>query len=180
MVRPYFEEVQHFRNNGWLWTLIIFVSVAVMLPMFYGMYWQLIKGIPWGDKPLSDTGLIALSLFVMGSWGIAAALMLSMRLEVRIDTEGIHYRFIPIKRNWRHITKPQIMTYGVKKGFPLFTSGGFGHHRSIFLKTRSFRISGNQYLQVEVMDGEKILLGTQNAGEMERAMKKLMQVNESI
>jgi hypothetical protein len=150
-----------------------------MLPMLYGMYWQLIEGVPWGDKPLSDSELIGLSLFVMGCWGIAAAIMLSMRLEVKIDTSGVHYRLVPIKRKWRHITKAQIKAYSVKKGFPLFTSGGFGHHRSIFLKTRSFRISGNQYLQVEENDGEKILLGTQNPGEMERAMKKLMENERS-
>jgi hypothetical protein len=178
--RTYFEEIQRFRDNRWVWFLIAFASVAIMVPMFYGTYLQLITGVPWGDEPMSDQGLIALVMFVTFSWGLAIFIMLSLRLDLKIDEQGVHFRFFPVKRTWRIITRQQVAGYSIQKGFKLFESGGLGYHRNIFLNTRSYRITGGNYLRLELDNDEKVLLGTQNPGEIEWAMKKLMRVNETI
>jgi hypothetical protein len=178
--RPYFEEVQKFRDNAWIWVIVIAVSLSSILPLANGLYWQLYKGEPWGNEPLSNNGIIMVFSAVVVSLGIAAAMILLTKLEMKIDHEGIHYRFVPIKQKWQLITKDQIAEYKLVQRFKLFQSGGFGHHRNRLTKTRSFRIQGGKHLYLRLHNGEKLLLGTQNLEGIDWAMKKLMTINEPI
>jgi len=180
MSRPYFEEVQKFRDNRWMWVIVFGASLSSILPLANGLYWQLYKGELWGNEPLSNNGIIMLFLVVLISLGIASAVLLSMKLEVKIDHEGIHYRFVPIKPKWQLITKDQIAEYKLVPRFKLFQSGGVGHHRNRLTKTRSFRIQGGKHLYLRLHNGEKLLLGTQNLEGIEWAMKRLMTINEPI
>ena|SRR5688572_8822776 len=177
MNRVYFEEVQYFREHRWLVALILALGLAALIPIAYGLYWQVLKGQPWGDEPLSNTGLTLLFLFVMFSFGMAMFMFLTMKLELRIDEDGIHYRFFPIKNKWHLIPKNQIAEYRVEKKLRLFQTGGFGHHRNLFTKTRSYRFIGTSHLFLVLHTGEKIFLGTEKPGEAEWALKKMLTVN---
>lgn len=180
MSRNYFEDVQRVRDNAWIWMLIVGISLTALIPLIYGIYWQLVQREPWGDQPLSDEGLIFLFLFVLGSLALMTFLLLSLKMEMRIDDEGIHYRFVPIKNKWQLITKGEIAEYHYEKRFRFIDAPGFGHHRNRLSKTRSFRIRGGNHLSLKFHDGQKLLLGTQNLSGIEWAMKRLMNKNEVI
>lgn len=180
MNRPYFEETQSFRDSRWLWIVVVISFLVTLLPLVDGLYWQLVKGKPWGDKPLSDGGLLALTAFVLATWGLAMAVLISFRLDVRIDDSGVHYKVVPIKMKWQTAGREQILTYSVEKKFRLLQSGGFGYHRNRFTGTRSVRISGSYHLSLMLKNGNKLLLGTQNPDELDKAMKKLISQNELI
>ena len=180
MQRVYFEEVQAFRENRWVVALVIAVLLAALLPLAYGLHQQLVMGIPWGDKPMSDNGLIAMFLVVIVSVGIGAFMILSSRLEVKVDGDNLRYRYFPITPQWQLITRALIDSYSLEKGFRMFRSSGFGHHRSFLLRTRSYRIRGARYLSLKLKNGQTILLGTQNPEGLEWAMKKLMAKTETI
>jgi hypothetical protein len=178
MSRYYFEEVQRFRDQSWLLVLVLTISLGAIIPLIYGMYWQILQDVPWGDQPMSDTGMVVLFLFVILCMGVMAFMLLSMKLEVRLDEQGIHYRFIPLKNEWQLIRKDQISEYRFEKGMRLFTTGGVGYHRNVFTKTRSYRIFGSSCLSLKLNSGDKLLLGTRKPGEMEWALKKLITINQ--
>jgi hypothetical protein len=106
------------------------------------------------------------------------AILLSLKLELRIDKEGIHYRFVPIKNNWQVVKKEEIADYSLEKRFRFLDTAGFGHHRNRLAKTRSYRIRGGNHLVLKFHNGEKLLFGTQNLSGIEWAMKRLMSTNE--
>jgi len=50
-----FEEEQHFRQT-WLWMLPM--SLLLLLVFGFGLYQQLYLGKPFGNKPMSNDGLV--------------------------------------------------------------------------------------------------------------------------
>jgi hypothetical protein len=180
MSRIYFEEVQKFRDNAWIWILAIAISIATLLPLVNGAYVQLIRGEQWGDKPMSDTGLISLILFMTVTWGLLMLMLFSIKLETKIDEVGIHYRFFPILRQWKQITPNQIVEYKFEQRFRFVEAGGIGYHRNRLNNTRAFRISGRKHLYVKTVDNSKIRIGTQNLEGIEWAMKRLMNKPENF
>lgn len=177
MERTYFEEVQYFREQRWLLALIIAIGLAAQLPIAFGLYWQVFKGQPWGNEPLSDTGLTLLFLFVLFSFAMMMLLFLTMKLEMRIDDSGVRYRFFPFKYRWQLVNKEQIADYRVEKKLRLWETGGFGHHRNLIAKTRSYRFIGTSHLFLLLHTGDKIFLGTRSPGEVDWALKRILNVN---
>jgi hypothetical protein len=180
MQRTYFEEVQTFRENRWVPVLVIAISAFTLLPIAYGMYQQLVTGVPWGDKPMSDNGLILMFLSVLVSIGIAASVVLLSRLEVEVNEQGLRYRYFPITFKWQLVTPDNIESYTLEKRFRIFQSGGFGYNRNILRQRRSYRIRGGRHLSLKLKNGQQVLLGTQNPEGLEWAMKKLIAKNETI
>lgn len=174
MATPYFEEVQRLRDNRWILVLIFVVALGSLLPLIYGIYWQIGQGVQWGDEPMSNSGLIGITLMVLVSMALMVFIMTNLRLEVKIDEAGIHYRMYPVKSRWRLVTPSEIEGYSFANRFKPFESGGIGHHRNLLKNTRSFRIIGGKHITVKFKDGHRLMLGTQDLTGMEWAMKKLM------
>src|SRR5690349_7230471 len=141
MATPYFEEVQWLRNNQWIIVLLIVVGLMSIFPFVFGLYWQMGQGEPFGDTPMTNNELILMLLIMIFAVGMMTFVMLTLRLEVKIDESGIHYRMFPVKWEWRVVTPAQIEEYTFADRFKLFESGAFGHHRNVFKNIRSFRIS---------------------------------------
>lgn len=174
MATPYFEEVQRLRDNRWIFVLILATALGALLPLLYGIYWQIGQGIPWGNEPMSNSGLIGITLVVLFSISMMAFILTNLRLEVRIDESGIHYRMYPLKSRWRLVTPSQIVEYSFADRFKPFESGGVGYHRNLLKNTRSFRVMGGKHIIVKFSDGHRLMLGTQDPTGMEWGMKKLM------
>lgn len=174
MATPFFEEVQRMRDNRWLITLIFAIAILSILPLVYALYWQIGQGVPFGNKPMKDVQLILVTGFVVVGVAAMMFILFSLKLEVRIDEEGIHYRMFPIKWEWRIVVPHEIVEYHFADRYKLLESGGIGHHRNVFKNTRSFRIWGGKHVAIKFTDGHRLLLGTQDPGGMEWAMRKLM------
>jgi hypothetical protein len=179
MNRVYFEETQTFRQSRWIWMVMVISLLAAILPILDGVYWQLFRGQPWGNKPMSDSGLLGLFVFILLTSIGCITLLISVRLEVKVDSEGVHYCYVPIKPRWQHFSKDQIESYSLEKQYKLIHSGfGFSHNR--LNRTRRIRIRGGNHLFLVLRNGEKLLLGTQKPDELAHAMKKLMSSTEMI
>jgi hypothetical protein len=174
MKATWFEESQRLRDNPWVWPLLAILTLSIFLPFGMGIYQQLVLGEPWGKEPMGDNEMIYLSIFLTVCWAIAMFMMLFMKLEIKIDEEGIHYRFFPISPSWKLIRIDEIAEFSFEKKYKLFDGRGIGHHRNIFKKQRSFKIGGGKHLAMKMTDGRRLLLGTQNLDGLEWAMKKLM------
>jgi hypothetical protein len=174
MPGPHFEETQLFRNNRWVWFLFVPFSLLLFLPLLYGLYWQLMRGQPWGNEPMSDEGLLILFLAAMASWACVMWILLSVSLETRVDEEGIHFKFFPHRPQWTLIRKQDIASYEIRRKRNFFEGGIIGYHRNILTKTRSMTIRGRVHLQLLLVNGQKFNIGTQDPDGMERAMRRLM------
>ena len=151
-----FKEEQKF-TQWWLWVL----NIGILLIPIYGIVQQVFYKTPFGDSPMSDTGLfIFLACMLLFNY-----FFLVLKLETTINEKSISYRFFPIQRNtkiilWKNIEKAYIRKYS-----PITEYGGWG------IKHGAYNVKGNIGLQLKFKNGKKILIGTQKIAEIERILK---------
>ncbi len=167
----YFKEEQHF--NQWWLKLVMYLSVVVALgPLYYGTIVQLTTGVPWGDKPASNTFLLLIDLFVTLLMAGSLWLVFGSKLVTEIQGDGIHVRFKPFLRKEKVITPEQIERFEVMKYSPVTDYGGWGIKSG--RKGKVINISGNKGLLLVFKNGKKLMIGTQRPEAIKRAMNKMM------
>lgn len=172
MNRTFFEETQTYRQARWILTIVFSSSAFVAGLLIYGVYVQLIMGVPWGDKPASNSGLIIAAIFSMGVLGLVIWLLLSIKLEVKIGDDQIQYRFFPYIRKWVILTPDRIESFEVKK-LGIFERGKSGY-RGVFTDNKKLIVLGRMALKVKTTDGNKVVIGTQSPEQLDWAMRKFM------
>lgn len=102
---------------------------------------------------------------------LGVGLLLTLRLETRLDAAGAHYRLFPLQWAWRLQPWPGVAQAYVRAYDPLGEYGGWGLKGS--RRNRALNISGDQGLQLELRDGTRLLLGTQRPAEITQALSQL-------
>jgi len=147
MTTPILEENQSFRQP-WLWTLMLAVLAVLLVASLNSP-----EGAPW---------------VVLGIVLAVALLLYSMRLSVQVDTEAVRIRFFPI---WKKtIPLAEIVRWEARTYRPILEYGGWGIRCSLFGKGWAYNVSGNQGVQLELVNGKRILIGSQRAEELARAI----------
>lgn len=162
-----FNEKQHFRQ-WWLWLILLGVNGFFL----FGIFKQIVGGQPFGDKPMSNTGLListALSILL-------TIMFISFRLETNIRKDGIYVRFFPFQMKfkcyrWNTLTKSFVRQYS-----PIAEYGGWGLRFGLFGKGKAFNVSGNKGLQLEFTNHKKLLIGTNKPNELTEALNKIGQL----
>ncbi|MEM6515120.1 MAG: hypothetical protein AAF688_02975 [Bacteroidota bacterium] len=153
--KSYFEETQKF-TQWWLWLIII---ALVLIPVI-GIYQQIMLGKPFGDKPMSDKGLIVFLLAMIG-FGI---FFWSLKLETKITSTGISMRYFPLTKKqigWEEIQSLTIVKYGFV-GYGIRFGSKYG---------TVYNTKGNLGLWVQLKNGKKFVIGTQKEAELSRLLK---------
>ena len=158
----YFER-QRF-TQWWVW--VIFMSINI--PFLYGCYAQLVEGTPWGNHPMSDTGLIIVTLLVI----LFTVSFFLFRLETHINSQGIYVRFYPFQPkhvifHWEDISDAYIRQYS-----PLKEYGGWGYRKS-FGNNTAYTIKGKIGLQLLLKNNKKVLIGTQQPQKLQQVLNEL-------
>lgn len=166
MSQDYFYEDQRF-NQWWMWLLmgsgcLVFVGMAMM-----ATYVQFIEGKPFGDKPMTDTGLVLFGVSSVVLTAGTVALFRSMRLETRVDRFGVSYRFSPFIRKWHIHYREEITHWEITRHFTC------GHGMHVGLKSRTISIRGRYKLALTLSSGKKLYLGTQLPEKFRQAMVRL-------
>lgn len=164
--RLFFEE-QRFTQR-WLWIVLI-VSMLVLVGIFgFGLIQQLVLGKPWGDRPVSDTTLLLVGSAVLLFSGTMIYLFYSLRLITTVRDGGLHIRFYPLRNKF--IPCRRIASCEARQYRPLAEYGGWGikYGRSGW----AYNILGDWGVQLVLDDGKKILVGSQRAEELVRALKQ--------
>ena len=141
-----FEEQQRF-NQWWLRLLLIGIATSAV----YGIYEQLIIGEPFGSKPMSDDGVMAYFVFSMA----LILLFRWMRLDTRIDQNGIYMRFTPFVTKsitWSEVQNLHIVHYGFVGGWGIRFFTAYG---------TVYNMRGTKGLAINLEKGKKFLIGTQ-------------------
>ena len=154
---PYTER-QKF--DQW-WVLIPMISMNLLF--LTGIVLQLFLKIKFGHKPMSDTALVVF-FFLLLSF---CFLFLKIQLETRINSDGVYVRFFPFQLAEKFYPWSNIDKAYVRKYKPIMEYGGWGLRTGLSGKNKAFNISGNMGLQLVLLNGNKILIGTHNATELE-------------
>jgi len=164
-----FRENQKF-NQWWIWILLIGVNGLTG----YGVIQQVMLGQPYGDHPGSNSEL----LLVFGLTLLIAFLFFSLKLETVITRDGIDVKFFPFYLKFRHYSWPEIQKLYVRKYNPIMEYGGWGIRG--FGRNRALNVSGNMGLQLELKEGNRLLIGTRKAEELGDVLKQLNQNNPPL
>jgi len=147
-----FQEKQRF-NQIWVWILLI----AILLIPIYGIYQQIYLGIPFGNNPMPDFGLIVFLVFMLGIIGFIGMI----QMNTKIDAESIKLDFFPFSRkeiNWEDIESAQVINYGF--------AGGWGIRMGSKYET-IYNTSGSKGLALRLKNGTQLCIGTQKDTELE-------------
>jgi hypothetical protein len=139
---PTFREVQRFRQP-WIWALL--GGIALLM---------LVLG------PISWLGLLVV--------GAVAGLVYSLRLQTEVRTDGIYLQMWPLHQSFRRIPWTKIERCEASRYRPLREFGGWG------IRWRpgklAYNVSGTQGVRIERTDGRTVLVGSQQPGELVRAI----------
>jgi len=157
-----FSEIQRFRQT-WLWVVFAVLSggfLSVVIGQLLGKGIFAANLFP-GASLLLLGGLIFLLIF----------LFYKSSLSIKINRNGIYYRFIPFhwkyhKISWTDVEKVYVRKYDILTEY----SGGWGV--KFGSSGKAYVIGGNYGLQIDLLDERKILLGTQRPLELERMMSR--------
>ena len=172
MLRTYYEEKQSYKQNPWTWVVLLAICLGALLSVANGLYWQLLKGEPWGD--MSNEGLILLASFPLFMCALISWLILSVKLQVIVDTSGVSYKFFPKVPKWIKISKEEITGFTIEKGSLMNAL----RHLNDSEKVKSMNVNGRALMSLELKNGKKIRLGSANPEGFAWAMKKLFSSNE--
>ena len=153
-----FKEVQKF-NQWWIWTILISIGLLAI----YGLYKQLIISENFGNKPLSDQGLLLFVLIIL----IVIVLFKFIRLITEIDQTEIRMRFFPFVKKTiqlNDIKTMQVVNYGFVGGWGIRLWTKYG---------TVYNIRGNKGLSIELNDGSKFIIGTQKPTQVKDTIKTL-------
>jgi len=169
-----FYEIQKFKQKP----LIVLVVIAALFPLLffvYGYYLQTVEKIPFGDKPLSNQGLlISMIISVVFAVGILL-LFFSSKLETYITKSGIHVRLFPFMK-FKTYSFDIIKRFKIRQYSPILDYGGWGIR--IGPAGRAFNVYGKIGIQLFFKDGARLLIGTQKPDDFYIALSKFCNQNE--
>lgn len=114
---------------------------------------------------------------VTSAFAISSLFFLITKLETLVCEEGIYVRFFPFQIKFRFFGWDRLTKCHVRKFRPIIEFGGWGI-KGRSKKNYSLTVSGNQGLQLETVDGSRLLIGTQQPEELMatlNAIDKVMQ-----
>ncbi len=168
-----FAEVQRFRQR-WLWQTILGLNVLLLLllALNQGLWLSLPRG------PLFELGRVigpllgqvppAMLLALLVVLNLGALLLLTWYMETYLTAEGIHFRYFPFRPRLKIIRHSEIRALRPVEYRPL-DFRGYGVYRIRNMEIYSVR--GTLALRLDLQDGRRILLGTQEPGELMDAIE---------
>lgn len=164
-----FTERQRFKQ-WWLWLILLGVNGLFLFEVFK----QVIGGQQFGDKPMSNAGL----LMTTGLTIFLSILFVNFRLDTVIKKDGIYIRFFPFHLKFKHYTWNSLTKSFVRQYSPLTEYGGWGLRLGLFGKGTAFNVSGDKGLQLEFTDNKKLLIGTSKSDELTETLNKIGQLKQ--
>jgi len=156
-----YREVQRFRQV-WLWAVVLAISGL----QCYALVEQLLFNRPFGDNPMQDIPLII--YWVIFGIGLPMLLFFS-KLITEVCDDGIYIRFSPFHWIFRRIAFTEIRQCEARTYHPIRDYGGWGIR--VRCKGKAYNVSGNRGVQIELINGDRLLIGSGRAEELGRTIQ---------
>ena len=154
-----FVEEQRF-NQWWIYVILLIPLLSLFVKYIFN-----VDNYGASDKE----ALVGMSLSLIVVL-MVAVLILLIRLKTKIDEKGVYYQFYPFNLNEKFIPWSNISQCYIRKYRPLSEYGGWGYKISPFGRGRVTNIRGNKGIQLELINGKKLLIGTQKVMEVEKVL----------
>ena len=186
-----FFETQRFNK---IFLLLILIPINAI--NIAGCIVQIGFGKPWGNNPMSDTGLIISMVIIL----LLTAYMLYFNMKTIVDCDGIHIRIwlFPFYSHSKSFFWEDILEAYIRKYKPILEYGGWGirlglnntgfslirikpmnfGNRLNFRKSSAYNMSGNIGLQLVLANGIRVLIGTNSPEELSETLQKLGKSDE--
>ncbi|NER36069.1 MAG: hypothetical protein F6J93_19140 [Oscillatoria sp. SIO1A7] len=155
-----YREVQQFRQP-WIWVVLLFSSLAALTaaatPFFVGSSW-------------AQNWILNLILILFGIiFGILFPILFYIAaLIAEVRTDGLYISFYPLLFAPILIPFNNIVRCQVRQYHPLREYGGWGIRYGS--QGKAYNVSGDRGVQLELANGEKILIGSGNPEALVRAI----------
>ncbi|MEJ2004623.1 MAG: hypothetical protein P8X57_06605 [Cyclobacteriaceae bacterium] len=166
MARRIFQETQRMRE-----TVSAYVLGAGFLLFLAGLIILIVMERPDRNELITAVAIITTVMFLVG-W-----LMLTLKLEVKIEENRISYRMPPLINREQFIQRSEIEEYEVVDYKPVAHYGGWGLRYSP-RHGKALTIAGSNGLALSLTSGKKLLLGTRMKAEIDQAMRRMMENEE--
>lgn len=155
-MEPYIER-QNFLKRWWL------IAIPMVLVSLVPVVGNLANGKPGMEHFIAPVVIIALVLLLFAV----------LTLHTRIDETSITIRYSPFHRKDFVIGWGDIKTARVVKYDPLFEYGGWGFRKGWSGRKRAYNVSGRMGLELELVDGRILMIGTVRKEEMTSYLQQL-------
>ncbi|RJP31127.1 MAG: hypothetical protein C4536_08635 [Actinobacteria bacterium] len=161
-----FRELQRF-GQWWIWSIIVAVAGFAWFTAVY----QLFLGKPLGGRPAPDWILVLIWLL----FGLGLPLMfISSKLMVAVRRDGLFYRYYPFHLHTHRIAFSEIKKAEARTYSPVMEYGGWGIRYGWGGRGKAYNVSGNRGVQLELVDGRRVLFGSRKADELASAINGMM------
>lgn len=150
-----FIEKQRF-SQWWLW-LLLFLVVSNLVREF-------LNGTVEEKQALFFSAL---------TLTLTSVLFAIMKLETSIDNNGISVRFFPFHLKKKHFNWDQLESCSIRTYKPVIEYGGWGIRKTFSGKGTAYNVKGKVGLQLVFKNGDRLLIGTQKAEELNEVLKTL-------
>ncbi|TPD73396.1 hypothetical protein [Flavobacterium microcysteis] len=164
-----FTERQRFKQ-WWLWLILLGINGLFL----FGVFKQVINGQQFGDKPMSNTGL----LIAAGLTILLMILFLNFRLDTLIKKDGIYVRFFPFHLKFKYFAWEKLTKSFVRHYSPIAEYGGWGLRYGFLGNGKAYNVSGDKGLQIEFTDSKRLLIGTNKPEELTEVLKRIGQLKQ--
>jgi hypothetical protein len=147
-------------NVRWLWVVLVLI---LLLPLILGVY----------EKNVDQKGITMLLLSSLFAGIPVAGILLYSKLQIRIDGEGLHYKFFPSVWKWKLISTDQIDSFELSAKKTLLEKLECGYRRNRLTNTIVMNITGEKFIRIKLKDGKRLKIGSENPEAMEWALKRL-------
>ena len=161
-----YREEQKFA--AWLrWLVYISMGLAV---------WIGVIALKKEFAEQSEPGTLEILLAVIVGIGVPiaiAALFVFLKLETEVRSDGIYVRYLPFHIHFKRFAPEDLSEYYARQYKPILEYGGWGIRCGLFGKGKAYNVSGNKGVQLVFKNGKKLLIGSQNAEELEQAIRSI-------
>jgi len=165
-----FVEEQPLLNNKFIYLAL--AGGVVMVGVFaYAIYQQLIEGKPFGDKPMSDVGLVIVGTLYIALGILLIFLSVRGRLETEVRSSGLYLRFFPFHWKFRKIPLEGVRSCEARTYRPIRDYGGWGIRAAV--NRRAYNVSGNRGVELEYENGKILLIGSGKADQLASAIASI-------
>ena len=154
--RVLFREEQNFRQT----LLVVLIGLIIATEGGFGIYFILYKSLIEGILSFSLALIICLLLF-------------SIKLVTEVRDDGVFVRFYPFPGS--KIPLEDLISYKATTYSPIKEYGGWGYRLSILKRSKAYNVSGNEGVRLDYSNGKHIMLGSQNAKKLEKAISDLLE-----
>jgi len=176
MEKIFFKEEQKFGSPGLYISMgLIYASPTAIF--MYAFYQQFVLKIPFGNKPMSDTGLLILAFLIFVVLIGSAYLLFGSKLITTVTNKNLTITFKPLTGKTITFDKTNIDRYEMRVYKPTMEYGGYGVKQGKKGVGKAYNVSGKVGLQLYLVDGKKVLIGTQRGDALLRAMRKMIEIN---